>query len=184
MREPDKRLEEIENFLAFAERVHERRAPRAHVAQQKTEQRGVILQPRQLGENDAQILGALGNFDAGEFLDAERVGPVVGHRAKIIEPIGVRHRAEVARVLADFLVVAMQITENRFELANDLAVERHIHPKHAVRGWMLRSHRDFEQFAVESRSHRYRWSLHCFECFNGGAHSNCRAKESQGLHGF
>ena len=82
----------------------------------KSEQRGVILQPREFGEDDAQIFGALGNFDAGEFLDAERVGPVVRHRAKIIEPVGVRHRAEIARVLADFFVVAMQIAEDRFEL--------------------------------------------------------------------
>jgi hypothetical protein len=48
----------------------------------------------------------------------------------------------------------MQITEDRFELANDFAVERDVHAKNAVRGWMLRPHRDFEQFAFESRSHR------------------------------
>src|SRR4029450_12373035 len=88
----------------------------------------------------------------------------------IIEPVGVRHRAEVTGVLADFLVISMQITEDRFELTNDLAIERHIHPKHAVRGWMLRSHRNFEQFALEARSHRYRWPLHCFECLNARVH--------------
>ena len=130
----------------------------------------MILQPRQLGQNDAQILGALRNFDCGEFLNAERIGPVVGHRAKIIEPVGVRHRAEITRVLADFLVVSMQITEDRFELANDLAVERDIHSKHAVRGWMLRSHRHFEQFAIQSRAHGDRWPLHCFDCFKCCAH--------------
>jgi hypothetical protein len=41
----------------------------------------------------------------------------------------------------------MQITEDWFELANDLALERHVHPKHAMRRGMLWSHRDFEQFA-------------------------------------
>ena len=40
------RLEEIENFLAFAEGIHERRAPRAHVAKEKAEERGVILETR------------------------------------------------------------------------------------------------------------------------------------------
>src|SRR5204862_5286100 len=105
-----------------------------------------------------------------EFLNAERVRPVVGHRAEIIEPVRVRHRAEVTGVLADFLMISMQVTEDRFELTNDLALERHIHPKHAVRGWMLRSHRDFEQFALEPRSHCYRWPLHCFECLNARVH--------------
>ena len=104
----------------------------------------MILQPRQLRENDAEILGAFRNFDSGEFLNAKRIRPVVGHRAEIIESVGVRHRAEITGVLADFLVIPVQITKDRFELANDLAIERHIHPKHAVRGWMLRSHRNFE----------------------------------------
>src|SRR5207248_5136723 len=101
----------------------------AHVAEQKTQQRGVILQTRQLRENDAQILSAFGNFDSGEFLNTKRVRPVVGHRAQIIEPVSVRHRAEVTGVLADFLVISMQITEDRFELTNDLAFKGYIHPK-------------------------------------------------------
>src|SRR5512140_1544742 len=99
------------------------------------------------------MLGAFGNFDSGELLNAKRVRPVVGHRAEIIEPVSVRHRAEVTGVLTNFLVISMQITEDRFELTNDLAIERHIHPKHAMRGWMLRSHRDFEQFALKPRTH-------------------------------
>ena len=107
-----------------------------------------------------------GTSIAGEFLDTERVGPVVSHRAKIIEPVGVWHRAEVTGVLADFLVIAMQITEDRFEFTNHLAIERDVHPKHAVSGWMLRPHRDFEQFAFEPRAHAQRRPLHGFDCFN------------------
>src|SRR5439155_21240264 len=38
-------FEQIENFLALAERIHEWRAPGAHVAEQKPEQRSVILKP-------------------------------------------------------------------------------------------------------------------------------------------
>ena len=47
----------------------------------------------------------------------------------------------------------MEITEDRLELAHDLAVERDVHPEDAVGRRMLRAHRDFEQFAVEARSH-------------------------------
>src|SRR5215510_1142991 len=130
----------------------------------------MVLQSRQFRENDAQIFGAFGNFDSSKFLHTQRVGPVVGHRAKIIEPVGVGHRAEVSRVLTNFLVIPMQIPENWFELANDLAVERDVHPEYSVSGWMLRSHRDFEQLALKARPHAQRWPLHCFDCFNGCAH--------------
>ena len=153
------RFEQIEDFFAFAECVHQRRAPRAHVAEQKSEERSVILQPGQLGQNDPQIFGAIGDFDAGEVLHAEGIGPVVSHGTKIIEPIGIRHRAEISGVLADFLVVAMEITENRFELAHDFAVERDVHAKDAVGRWMLRPHRHFEQFAFEPGAHAARGRL-------------------------
>ena len=101
-------------------------------------------------ENDAQIFRAFGHFDAGQFLHAERVGPVVRHRTKIIEPIRVRHRAEIARVLADLLVIAMQIAEHRLQFAHDFAIERDVHAEDAVRRGMLRAHRNFEQLAFES----------------------------------
>src|SRR5207249_7672594 len=102
-------------------------------------------------------------LDAGKFFNAERVGPVVAHRTKVIETICVRHRAEISCVLTDLLVVAVQITEDRFKLAHDFAFQRDVHSKHAVRGRMLWSHRDFEQLAFEPRSHPHRWALHRFE---------------------
>ena len=42
----------------------------------------------------------------------------------------------------------MQITEHRLELHNLLAIEHHIHAKHAMRRRMMRPHRDFEQLAA------------------------------------
>ena len=104
----------------------------------------MILKPRQLRKNDAKIFSALGNFDACQFFHAERIGPVIGHRTEIIEPVGIRHRAEIARVLPNFFVIAMQISEDRLELAHDLAFQRDVHTENAVRGRMLRPHRNFE----------------------------------------
>src|SRR5205814_6685606 len=91
----------------------------------------------------------------------------------------VRNRAEVTGVLADFLVISMQITEDRFELTNDLAFKGHIHPKHAMRRWMLRSHRDFEQFAFKPRAHAHWGSLECFDCLNYRAHFRSNASTLQ-----
>ena len=153
---------------------------RAHVLQEKTEERGVVLQPRQLGQDDAKIFGALGHLDPGEFLDAERVGPVVRHRAKVIEPVGVGHRAEIARVLADLLVVAMEITKDRLEFPDDFAIERHVHAKNAVGGRMLRPHRHFHQVAFEPRIHRARRRF-C-EFVKSGRSLLQRLQELQRLH--
>jgi hypothetical protein len=130
-------------------RIHQRRAKRAHVLQQKSDETHVIEQAGQFGGDHANVFGAFGHGQAGELLDAERISPVVGHRAEIIEPVGVRHRPQIARVLRDLLVIAMQIAEDRLELHHRLAVEHHVHAKHAVRGRMLRPHRDFQQLAAD-----------------------------------
>src|SRR5205823_14717079 len=96
------------------------------------------------------------------------------HRTKIIQPVSVRHRAEITYVLADLFVIAMEITEDRFELAHDLALERNVHPENAMRRRMLRSQRYFEQLAIEPRAHCCRWPLGWFECLNCRAHSRLR----------
>src|SRR5262249_55594562 len=89
---------------------------------------------------------------------------------KVIEPIRVRHRTEVTRLLTDLLVVAMQIAENWFEFADDLAFECHVHSKNAMGRRMLRPHRNLEELAVQARTHCHWRTLHCFECCNRRAH--------------
>jgi hypothetical protein len=63
-------LEEVENLFALAEGVHQRRAAGAHVLQQEADEAGVVLQAGELGGDDAEVLGALGDLDAGEFSTA------------------------------------------------------------------------------------------------------------------
>ena len=115
----------------------------------------MILHARQLSENDANVLGALRYFLARKLLDRQRVGPVVGERADVIEAVGVRHRRQIAGLLGDFLVVAMQVAEDRLEAYDTLAVERQVHAEDAVRRRVVRPHGDFKQlaFAVR-RNHR------------------------------
>ena len=48
----------------------------------------------------------------------------------------------------------MEITEDRLEFADDLALERNVHPENAVGRWVLRTHRDFEELAIEARGPR------------------------------
>ena len=130
----------------------------------------MILEPRQLRKDNAKIFGAFGNFDPSQLFHAECIGPVISHRAKIIESVGVRHRPEIAHALANLFMITMQISEDWLELAHDLAFERDVHPEYAVRGGMLRPHRDFKKLALESGSHAHRRPLHCFERFDHRAH--------------
>ncbi len=127
-------LEQIENFLAFAEGIHHRRAERAHVLQEKTDETGVILEAREFRHDDADVFGAFGHGQAGELLDGQRVSPVVRHRTEIIQPIRVRHGGEIGNVLADFLVVAVEIAEHRLEL-HDLFRRRAPRPCGTRRAW-------------------------------------------------
>ena len=142
----------------------------------------MVLQPGQFRENQTQVFRALRHFDPRELLDTERVGPVVGHRTKIIEPVRVRHRAEVTGVLANFFVVPMQVTEDRFEFAHHFAIERDVHPEDAMGGGMLRPHRNFHQVAFDPRIHRLRRSFfelvksrcaHCCAAVRFSVPSNC-----------
>src|SRR2546429_9458114 len=123
--------------------------------------------------SDANFSGALRNCTAGHLRDIERSAPVVCHRTKILEPIGVRHRAEIARVLADFFVITMEVSENGLQLTDDLALERDVHAKHPMGRGMLRPHRHFHQLALEPCAHCRWWSLGWFEGLDRRAHCRC-----------
>ena len=113
------------------------------------------MQAGQLGGDHANVFGAFGHLQTGELLNRQRIGPVVRQRAKVIQPVRVRHRAEISSVLGDFLVVAVQIAEDRFELHHALAVQRHVHAKDAVRRRVLWPHRHFQQIAGNLSAWRF-----------------------------
>ena len=165
------RLEQVENLLALTEGIHERRARGAHVLQKEADQDSVIDQAGQFGCDDADVFGAFGCLQPGKLLHRERVCPVVGQRTEIIEPIGVGHRAEIARLLGDFFMVAMQVAEDRLELHDAFAIQHHVHAKHAVRRRVLRAHRHFEQFAFKfagGGSFRYHRVVRLTRAFSRG----------------
>ena len=83
---------------------------------QKADEGGVILQAGQLAGDDAEVFGALRHLDARQLFDRQRVGPVIGDRADVVQAVGVGHGAEVGFVLGDFFVIAMQVAEDRLQL--------------------------------------------------------------------
>jgi hypothetical protein len=123
----------------------------------------VILQAGEFAGDDAEVFGAFRDFDAGKFLDGERVAPVVGDGADVVEAVGVRHRAEEGLVLGDLLVIPVEVAEDRLEPDDDFAVEDDVHAEDAVGRRVLRAHGDFEEFLSGSSGER-------FECGEGNAH--------------
>jgi hypothetical protein len=114
----------------------------------------VVQQAREFGENDADVFGAFRDREACELFHCDRVGPVVRHRAHVVETIGVRHRTEVAGVLANLLVIAVKVTEHGFEFHDAFAVQRDDHPKNAMGGGMVWAHRNLQKIAVKLIVHR------------------------------
>src|SRR5438045_9704447 len=104
----------------------------------------MVLQSSEFCQNDSHILSPLRHLNSCQFLNAECIGPVVSHGTEVIEPVRVRHRAEITGILTNLLVIPMQITENRFELPNGFSLERDVHRENAASGCMLRSNRDLE----------------------------------------
>ncbi len=146
---PGEGLEEVEDLFTLAEGIHQRRAGSAHILEEEADEGDVVLKAGQLSGDHPDIFRALRRLQPGQLLDRKRIGPVIGQRTKIIQPVSVRHGPEVSRVLADLLVVAMQVTEHRLELHHPLAIQCDVHPKHAMSRGVLRPHRDFEQLAFQ-----------------------------------
>jgi len=142
------RLEEVEDLFALAKGVHQRCSTSSHVLRQKPYETGMVLQPSQLAGDDPEVLGAFGYLYSRQRFDSERVRPVIGDGAEVIEPIRVWHGTEVGLLLGYLFVVAMQVAKDRLQLDDALAVQNDIHPKDAVRRGVLRAHRDFEQLGV------------------------------------
>src|SRR5438876_3352659 len=53
------RFEQIQNDFALAECIHQRSAPCAHIAEEKSEERGVVLKSRELSQDHAKIFRPL-----------------------------------------------------------------------------------------------------------------------------
>ena len=138
------RLEQIDDLFTLTEGVEQRGERGTEVVEQEANQTRVVNQAGHLGQNDAQVLGAIGYGLAEEFFHCEGVGPVGRQRAQVVEAVGVRHRPQITGVLGDLLVVAVQVAEDRFEFHNHLAVEGGDHAENAVGGRVLRAHRHLQ----------------------------------------
>ena len=114
------------------------------------------MHPRQLAQNHAKVLGALRNLLPGELLHRQRIGPIVGQRADVIQPVSERHGPQVAHSLGQFFVVAVQVPEDRLQTDYALPVQSDVHAEDAVGRRVVRPHGHFQQFPIAIRLHHRR----------------------------
>ena len=131
------RLVDVEQVLALAERVQERRHP-ADVERVRAEPQQVVQDPRDLVEHHADVLRAHRHLDAEQPLDRQAVGVLVAHHRHVVEPVHVRQRLQVRLVLGELFGRPVQEADVRIGALDDLAVELEHEPQHAVRRRVLR----------------------------------------------
>ncbi len=137
MREPLTPLVVLHQQLALLE-APERRGERAGVHREGRDVQQVVEDARDLGEQHADVLAALGRGDAQQLLDGERIGMLLVHRRDVVEPVEVRDRLQVALVLDQLLGAAMQQADMRIAALDDLAVHLDDEAQHAVGRRVLR----------------------------------------------
>ena len=132
-------LKEPENLLALAEGVEENREG-ANVHGVGAEPDEMRVQPAQLGEQHANPLRALGDFEVEEFFDGQAIAEIVGERIEVIDAVGERNDLLIELGLAGFLDAGVQIADLGTDADDDFAVELDDQAQHAVGCRVLRAH--------------------------------------------
>src|SRR5438132_2741519 len=132
-------LEKVIKFFALGERVEEDRH-RAEIERHRAKTHQVRRNTRRFTANGANRFSTRRDFPGHQFFHRQRVSHVVRKWCEIIEPVGVRHELVVLHVLGDLLVAAMEKTDVRSGLGNDLAIELEYESQNTVRRRMRWSH--------------------------------------------
>src|SRR5258706_1996324 len=146
-------LKNVQDQFAFLECIDRGSVHHAEVVEHSPREDKVVLDAGELGHDHADIFGAFGDRDFHQLFDGNSVTKIIAHRVEIVEAVGIWNVLQIGIALSDLVVIAMQITHDRFESNDGLAVERECNAQYAMRGWMMMPHVHhdmvrFESFAV------------------------------------
>ena len=128
---------DVVNLLSQVERVEKRgEGPQVERGGAGAEQ--VIADPRQLGDDHANVLAARRQLDIQQLFDGMVPGHLVHRRADVVLAVDDRHVLVEVEVFAQFLEPGMEIADVGRGLDDPLAVELENQPQRRVRGGMLR----------------------------------------------
>ncbi len=152
----------LHDLFALAEAVEEH-GHRAEIDGVRAEPHEVRSDAGQFGEQHADVLRALGNFEPDELFGRQAVAQIVRERSEIIDAVGERDRLRIRLRFAGFFDAGVQVADLRIGLQHDFAVQLENHAQHAVRRGVLRPH-------IED--HRWRGAGRGFD---GGRRRRCAA---------
>jgi GNAT superfamily N-acetyltransferase len=105
----------------------------AEVVEVGTDIHDVVHDPRQLGEDEADHLGARRRLDPKHLLHGERVADAVHHRRAIVQPIGVGDHLVPGVALRHFLEAAVEVADLHLGPGDHFPVEPDHGPERPVR---------------------------------------------------
>ena len=108
-----------------------------HVQPHRPQAEQVVGQPRQLGDDDADVLAAPGRLDPQQLLDRLVPGDVVGHRRDVVHAVGDGDVLVVVQRFAELLEAGVQVADVGHGLDDPLAFQLQHQPQGGVRGRML-----------------------------------------------
>ncbi len=143
-------LEQVEDQLALAQAVQEYRA-RAEVQRARAEPDQVRGDAVQLEVDHAQVLRAPGNLDLHQRLDRAAERHRVEVVREVVHPLDDRDDLPVGLVLGGLLDPRVHVPDDRFDVPDDLPLQRHQQAQHAVRGGVVRAEVERQQLVASSR---------------------------------
>ncbi len=158
---PACQLEEVQNLFPLAKRV-QKRAETAQVQAVSPHPHQVAGNPPQLGNDHPQVLGLLWQLQVHQLFHAQRPAQVHVHPGQVVHAVCVGDPLPRREVFANFFRTAMQITDVRRHLRNDLTVCPEHQPQNTMRAGVLRAHVDqhlvradveFDQLGIHSLQH-------------------------------
>ena len=140
-------LEHVEHRVALAEAVPEHR-DRAEVQGRGAEPDQVRVDPVQLHVDHPQVLGAVGDLQLEQLLDAAAVGLHVEEVAEVVHPLHVGDGLPVALLLAGLLDTRVDVADDRLQVQDLLALQGHDQAQHPVGRRVVRPHVDRHQLLL------------------------------------
>ena len=142
-------LEEVEQVLALAEGVGERRTEDAQVGAEGAEEHEVAANAVELRQDDADVLGPLRRHQARQLLNGLHVAELGVELRQVLGAVLVADGLPVVHVLGQLLGAAVHVSDVRDEVDDLFAVDDQHHAEDAVGRRVLRSDVDVDVDRVE-----------------------------------
>ena len=131
-------VEDLLDVLALAEGVGERRAVDADVGREGADEHVMAGDPVQLGQDDANVLGALRHFQPGQLLDRLAVAQLGVELRQVLRAVLVDQALAIVHRLRQLLGAAVHVADVRHDVDDLLAADGEHHAEDAVSRRVLR----------------------------------------------